>query len=83
WRVTTGSGVRTCRYFVTATGFLSQPHTPDFPGIDSFAGTIIHTTAWEDGHEFAGERAAIIGTGATAVQLIPEIAEGADELTVF
>ncbi|MGC4960496.1 flavin-containing monooxygenase [Gordonia sp. DT101] len=83
WRVTTGNGVRTCRYLVTATGFLSQPHTPDFPGIDSFAGAIIHTTAWEDGHEFAGERAAIIGTGATAVQLIPEIAESADELTVF
>ncbi|AZG48551.1 Baeyer-Villiger monooxygenase [Gordonia insulae] len=84
WRVSTADGgVRTCRYLVTATGFLSQPYTPDFPGIDSFAGQIIHTTAWDDGHDFTGQRAAIIGTGATAVQLIPEIAKQAAELTVF
>ncbi|MDL9947895.1 NAD(P)/FAD-dependent oxidoreductase [Gordonia sp. ABSL11-1] len=84
WRVhIADGGVRTCRYLVTATGFLSQPYTPDFPGIDSFAGRIIHTTAWEDGHDFAGERVAIIGTGATAVQLIPEIAAQAEQLTVF
>ncbi|MYR08913.1 FAD-dependent oxidoreductase [Gordonia sp. SID5947] len=83
WRVTTDEGVRTCRHLVTATGFLSQPHTPDFPGIDSFGGRIIHTAAWEDDHDFTGERAAIIGTGATAVQLVPEIADAAEELTVF
>ncbi|MCH5645075.1 NAD(P)/FAD-dependent oxidoreductase [Gordonia sp. ABSL49_1] len=84
WRVSTDSGpTRTARYLVTATGFLSQPYTPDFPGIGSFAGRIIHTTAWEDGHDFTGERAAVIGTGATAVQLIPEIARTATELTVF
>ncbi|MDL9936767.1 NAD(P)/FAD-dependent oxidoreductase [Gordonia sp. ABSL1-1] len=84
WRVTTAGGeTRTARYLVTATGFLSQPHTPDFPGIDTFAGRILHTTAWEDGYDFAGRRVAVIGTGATAVQLIPEIASRADELTVF
>lgn len=84
WRVATGDGAtRTCRYLVTATGFLSQPHTPDFPGLDTFGRTIIHTTAWEDGHDFTGERAAIVGTGATAVQLIPEIARQAETLTVF
>lgn len=84
WHVFTADGtMRTCRYFVTATGFLSQPHTPDFPGIDTFAGKIIHTTAWDEDHDFTGERAAIIGTGATAVQLIPEIAKRASGLTVF
>ncbi|KJR08481.1 flavin-containing monooxygenase [Gordonia sihwensis] len=84
WAVRTADGtVRTARYLVTATGFLSQPHTPDFPGIDTFAGDIIHTTAWPDGYDFGGKRAAVIGTGATAVQLIPEIARTARELTVF
>ncbi|WP_045824695.1 flavin-containing monooxygenase [Williamsia herbipolensis] len=84
WTVTTDAGeTLTGRFLVTATGFLSQPHTPDFPGIDEFAGTIIHTTRWDDDHDFTGERAAIIGTGATAVQLIPEIAARATALTVF
>nr|WP_026917190.1 NAD(P)/FAD-dependent oxidoreductase [Gordonia shandongensis] len=84
WTVHTADGARrTCRYLVTATGFLSQPHTPDFPGMDSFAGEIIHTTDWPDGHDFAGRRVAVIGTGATAVQLIPELARSARSLTVF
>jgi cation diffusion facilitator CzcD-associated flavoprotein CzcO len=84
WTVRTDDGTsRTARYLVAATGFLSQPHTPDFPGIDTFAGDIIHTTAWRDGYDFAGKRVAVIGTGATAVQLIPEIARTAKSLTVF
>ncbi|EGD55222.1 flavin-containing monooxygenase [Gordonia neofelifaecis] len=84
WTVHTADGSsRTARYLVTATGFLSQPHTPDFPGMDTFAGDVIHTTAWRDGYDFGGRRAAVIGTGATAVQLIPEIARTARELTVF
>lgn len=84
WTVQTSDGRSiTARYLVTATGFLSQPYTPDFPGIDSFEGEIIHTTAWRDGYDFAGKKAAVIGTGATAVQLIPEIARTARRLTVF
>ncbi|GAB09988.1 putative flavin-containing monooxygenase [Gordonia araii NBRC 100433] len=84
WRVFSEDGTeRTARFLLTATGFLSQPHTPDIPGIRTFAGKVIHTTAWEDGHDFTGERVAVIGTGATAVQLIPEIAKQAAELTVF
>ena len=80
----TAGGQRiTGRYLLTATGFLSQPHIPDFEGIETFAGKIIHTTDWEDGYDFAGKRAAVIGTGATAVQLIPEIAKRSDALTVF
>jgi cation diffusion facilitator CzcD-associated flavoprotein CzcO len=73
----------TSRYLVTATGFLSQPHRPDIPGIDDFEGTVIHTAAWDDTHDLSGERVAVIGTGATAVQLIPEVAKIAGELTVF
>ncbi len=84
WRVTSLDGtVRTARFLLTATGFLSQPHTPEIPGIKTFAGEVIHTTAWADGHDFTGEKVAVIGTGATAVQLIPEIAKQAAELTVY
>jgi cation diffusion facilitator CzcD-associated flavoprotein CzcO len=84
WTVTiAGSPSVTTRYLVTATGFLSQPHTPDIPGIGSFAGKVIHTTAWDDSHDFVGRRVAVIGTGATAVQLIPELARVVSELTVY
>ncbi|WP_161928817.1 flavin-containing monooxygenase [Gordonia crocea] len=84
WRVFSEDGTeRTARFLLTATGFLSQPRTPDIPGIKTFAGKVIHTTAWEDGHDFTGERVAVIGTGATAVQLIPEIAKRAAALTVY
>lgn len=84
WVVSIAGGeTLTGRYLLTATGFLSQPYTPPFPGIESFAGKIIHTTAWEDGVDLTGHRAAIIGTGATAVQLVPEVAKQASALTVF
>ncbi len=84
WVVTIQGGeVLTARYLATATGFLSQPYTPPFPGIDTFAGKIIHTIAWDDDYDLTGRRAAVIGTGATAVQLVPEVARKAAELTVF
>ncbi len=84
WRVAlAGGGTLTTRYLITATGFLSQPHTPDIPGITGFEGKVIHTTAWDNDYDLAGKRVAIIGTGATAVQLIPELAKKAAELTVY
>jgi cation diffusion facilitator CzcD-associated flavoprotein CzcO len=73
----------TAKYLFTATGFLSQPKRPDIRGIDDFAGKIIHTTDWDEGYELTGRRAAVIGTGATAVQLIPRIAKTVAELTVY
>ena len=73
----------TARYLLTATGFLSQPKMPEIPGIETFAGTVVHTTKWDHELDLSGRRAAVIGTGATAVQLIPEIAPKLAELTVF
>ena len=70
-------------YLVTATGFLSQPKNPDIAGVDEFAGTVLHSARWDDDADLDGRRVAIIGTGATAVQLIPELAERAAHLTVF
>ncbi len=84
WHVALEGGERiVTRFLVCATGFLSQPSTPDIPGIDTFAGTVVHTARWDDTVAFAGRRAAVIGTGSTAVQVIPELAKEVDELTVY
>src|ERR1700758_4132264 len=84
WRVALADGdTLSSRFLVTATGFLSQPHTPDISGITDFKGRIIHTTEWDDGYDFDGRRVAVIGTGATAVQLIPELAKKVADLTVY
>ncbi|OAN39325.1 flavin-containing monooxygenase [Mycolicibacterium iranicum] len=84
WRVGLADGTTIdARYLLTATGFLSQPHMPDIPGITEFEGRVIHTTAWDDSYDPTGEKVAIIGTGATAVQLIPELAKRTADLTVY
>lgn len=73
----------TCRYLVIATGYLSQPKRPDIAGLDDFAGKVIHTAEWDHDHVLAGKRAAVIGTGATSVQLLPEIAPQLAQLDVY
>ena len=79
----TGEHLRT-RFCVMATGGLSAPHRPDYPGIDSFAGVIVQTSLWpEEGVELEGKRIGIIGTGSSGVQAIPELAKVAKHLTVF
>ena len=84
WEVALADGgTLTTRFLIAATGVLSQPYYPDIPGIDQFAGRIIHTTAWDDDYGMGGRRVALIGTGATAVQLIPELAKNVAELTVY
>lgn len=84
WRVALAGGdTLTTRFLITATGFLSQPKTPQIPGIESFAGKVIYTQRWDHGYDLGGRRVGIVGTGATAVQLIPELAARADELTVY
>src|SRR5689334_17273691 len=76
WVVETEHGDRVAaRVCIMATGGLSAPNRPDFPGIDSFEGTIVQTSAWpEDGVDLAGKRVGIIGTGSSGVQAIPELA---------
>jgi cation diffusion facilitator CzcD-associated flavoprotein CzcO len=84
WWVALAGGDTLCaRFLITATGVLSQPNTPNFRGIGEFAGRIIHTTAWDDHYDFEGRRVGVVGTGATAVQLIPELAKKAADLTVY
>ncbi|KUI01167.1 cyclohexanone monooxygenase [Mycolicibacterium acapulense] len=85
WTVTTDAGeVVTARFCIMATGPLSAALTPDFPGLDSFAGDLYHTAHWpHDPVDFTGKRVAVIGTGSSGIQSIPIIAEQADRLVVF
>jgi cation diffusion facilitator CzcD-associated flavoprotein CzcO len=80
---TSRSETRTASYLMTATGFLSQPRLPDIDGVRDFAGTVVHTAKWDDTADLTGQRVAVIGTGATAVQLVPRIARDAAALTVY
>ena len=85
WTVTTDTG-RTVEapFVVMATGCLSVPTEVDFAGIDTFAGQIYRTSRWpHEGVDFTGQRVGIIGTGSSAVQSIPVIAQQAAHLTVF
>lgn len=85
WRVFTDRGdTYTCTYLVTATGPLSLPYKPDFPGLDTFKGEWYLTGSWPKTEvDFSDKRVAVIGTGATAVQAVPLIAQSAAHLTVF
>lgn len=84
WTVTIRGGDQVrARMLLTATGFLSQPKLPDIEGVEDFAGTVVHTARWDEDVDLDGRRAAVIGTGATAVQLVPEIAPRLAALTVF
>ncbi|HUN50090.1 MAG TPA: NAD(P)/FAD-dependent oxidoreductase, partial [Candidatus Sulfotelmatobacter sp.] len=85
WRLTLEDGSRcSARFLITAIGPLSAPTMPRIPGLESFRGQSCHTARWP--HEpvsFAGKRVAVIGTGATGVQTIQEVAKTATHLTVF
>ncbi|MBL1074917.1 NAD(P)/FAD-dependent oxidoreductase [Nocardia sp. 2] len=84
WRLTTSTGdVITARYVVGATGVLTRPKLPEIPGAERFRGTIVHTARWDHDLELRGKRVGIIGTGASAVQVIPEIAPDVASLVVF
>lgn len=68
---------------ISAVGFLNQPSYPDIPGLESFAGPSMHTARWQDDVDLAGRRVAVIGTGASAMQLVPAIAGTPEHITVF
>lgn len=84
WRVTTNQGREIAADFVfNCTGILHRPVLPDIDGLDRFRGPTFHTARWDHDVELAGKRIGIIGTGATAAQAIPELAEVTEELVVF
>jgi cation diffusion facilitator CzcD-associated flavoprotein CzcO len=84
WRLATAGGATlTARYVVGATGVLTKPKLPDIPGLESFGGATMHTSRWDDSVSLRGRRVALIGTGASAVQVVPSIAPEVEQLTVF
>lgn len=73
----------TARAVVAAVGQLNRPKIPDLPGLDGFAGPVFHSAAWRTDVDLAGRRVAVVGTGASALQLVPEVARVASRLSVF
>ena len=85
WQIETEDGRRArAQFLITAVGLLSAHYVPDFAGLESFKGNWCHTGRWpKEGMDLAGKRVGVIGTGATGVQLIAEIAREVAHLTVF
>src|SRR5262245_25154993 len=85
WELGLANGQRVrARFVIAAVGLLSAHYVPDIPGIESFKGESYHTSRWpKENVNLVGKRVAVIGTGATAVQLIPVIAKEVGHLTVF
>ena len=71
------------RFLVSASGLLIEPELPDIAGIDDFQGKLLHSARWDHDYDLTGKRVAVIGTGATAVQLIPTIADAVASLDVY
>ncbi len=84
WEIETERGVASARFCILATGCLSSANTPRLPGMERFAGATYHTGRWpHEGVDFTGQRVGVIGTGSSAIQSIPLIAEQASHLFVF
>ena len=84
WHFRTERGDRfESRFFICSTGPLSQPRWPDIPGLDDFQGERLHSARWDHGVPLQGKRVGVIGTGSTAVQLIPPVAAQAARMFVF
>jgi cation diffusion facilitator CzcD-associated flavoprotein CzcO len=82
WIVTTHHQVYAARYLVSATGHLADEHLPTVPGLDTFPGAKFHSSRWQD-VELTGKRIGVVGTGASAIQVIPHLAKIASHLVVF
>lgn len=85
WQIECADGHRIrSRFFIPCTGFAAKSYTPDLPGLEDFAGPCVHTAHWpQDGLDLADRRVAVIGTGASGVQVIQEAGKVASHLTVF
>ena len=84
WRLTLPGGEEhEADVLITATGQLSRPSTPDIPGLDRFQGALFHSARWNHDHDLTGERVAVVGTGASAIQFVPAIAPCTASLAVF
>jgi cation diffusion facilitator CzcD-associated flavoprotein CzcO len=84
WTLETASGQRfVAQAVVSATGGLSRPSFPDIPGIERFQGKTFHSARWDEGYSLAGKTVGVIGTGASAIQIVPAIAPEVGRLHLF
>ena len=84
WYVQTrDGGTVTARHVVSAMGPLNRPNIPTFPGLDQFQGATFHSSQWNHDIDLRGKRVAVIGTGASAIQFVPQIAPSVDQLHIF
>src|SRR5262249_20582527 len=83
WRITTPQGRLTATILISGNGPLSEPSLPVIPGIEHFAGTLFHSAQWNHQYQLSGKHIAVIGTGASAIQFIPQIQPQVGQLTLF
>jgi len=83
WHVRTAAGELTANFLVSGAGALSDPKNPDIEGLDSFTGEVFHSANWNHDFDLSGKRVAVIGTGASSIQIVPEIAEKVTHLDVY
>ncbi|MFE6921570.1 flavin-containing monooxygenase [Nocardia sp. NPDC057663] len=83
WEVDTSNGAFTADFLVSAAGVLAEPNLPDIKGISSFEGEIFHSARWNHDASLAGKKVAVIGTGSSAVQIVPSIAPQVERLDVY
>ncbi|MYU21837.1 NAD(P)/FAD-dependent oxidoreductase [Streptomyces sp. SID8352] len=83
WEIDTARGGLTADVVVCATGPLSDPRVPDIPGLGTFPGKVFHSARWDHGYDLSGKRVAVVGTGASAVQIVPAIQPDVARLTLF
>ncbi|MFI6547107.1 flavin-containing monooxygenase [Streptomyces prunicolor] len=83
WDIETTGGSYSADLVVSATGPLSDPRIPDIPGLDSFPGKVFHSARWDHDYDLRGKRVAMVGTGASAIQIVPAIQPDVQRLTLF
>ncbi|MFI8390772.1 flavin-containing monooxygenase [Streptomyces sp. NPDC085540] len=83
WEIETSAGGLTADVVVSATGPLSDPKVPEVPGLAEFPGKVFHSARWDHDYDLRGKRVAMIGTGASAIQIVPAIAPEVERLTLF
>ncbi|MEU6906130.1 NAD(P)/FAD-dependent oxidoreductase [Streptomyces coeruleorubidus] len=83
WDIETSSGSLSADVVVSATGPLSDPKVPDIPGLDSFPGKVFHSARWDHDYDLRGKRVAMVGTGASAIQIVPAVQPDVSRLTLF
>jgi cation diffusion facilitator CzcD-associated flavoprotein CzcO len=83
WEITTSQGDYTAAILISATGALADPSMPELPGLDRFTGRVFHSARWDHDHDLTGRRVAVVGTGASAIQFVPEIQPKVGHLHLF